>query len=72
MRVMAVVEERRRRVDWVVLAGYKPRLESLDARRETDIMYICVCVLWLMEENRGSGETEVTEVPMQGRLQVHE
>ena len=40
---MAVVEERRRRVDWVVLAGYKPRLESLDARRETDIMYMYVC-----------------------------
>lgn len=68
--MMAVVEERRRRVDWVVLAGYKPRLESLDARRETDIMYICV--LWLMEEERGSGETEVAEVPMQRRLLVHE
>lgn len=67
--MMAVVEERRRRVDWVVLAGYKPRLESLDARRETDIMYICV--LWLMEEERGSGETEVGEVPMQRRLLVH-
>lgn len=49
---MAVVDERRRRLDWVVLAGYKPRLESLDARRETDIMYISV--LWLME--RGERE----------------
>jgi hypothetical protein len=39
---MAVVEERRRAV-WVELAGYKPRPESLDARRETDIMCKCVC-----------------------------